>query len=142
MKTAIFIRLLSFLCLCGCAGGPQIIDTAETASQTRSHAESTAQVNRLALLVTHRYPTRVSAVIEGFLPDGCTRIHQVTQERQGHRIFLRLQTRRPPEAMCIQALTPFKKSVPLHTEGLSAGTYTVHLGELTATFGIKLDNTD
>lgn len=144
MKKSCLFWMIATLWLSGCTGNgvPRLIDAAETASETRSHAESMARVHRLALIVTHPYPTRVSAVIEGVLPDGCTCIHQVTQERQGRRFFLRLQTRRPTEAVCTQALTPFNKTIPLHTEGLAAGTYTVHLGELTAAFGIKLDNTD
>lgn len=99
-----------------------------------------AAVQTVDLLLLESFPVQVNAVARGSLPDGCTKIDQVTQRREGNSFTVTITTARPADKMCTQVVTPFEQSVSLEVVGLPAGTYTVDINGTTGTFALDADN--
>jgi hypothetical protein len=100
----------------------------------------TAFVDSVELLILESFPVQVNAVVKGNLPDPCTRIEQVKQERTGNTINVTLTTARAQGQSCIQVIEPFERTIPIDVVGLQAGTYTVDIGGVTQQFTLDVDN--
>ncbi len=70
------------------------------------------------------------ATVTGNLPDGCTEIGEITQSIEGNTIKVAVNTTRPADAMCTQALAPYSQTVVLQTP--DTGEYTVEVNGVTA----------
>ena len=74
------------------------------------------------------------------MPDPCSEISEVLQEREGDTFFITIKTYRSP-GFCIQVLAPFEEIIPLEVYGLPpAGTYTVDVNGVQGTFDLEVDN--
>jgi len=51
-----------------------------------------------------------------------------------------LETVRPREAVCTEALVPFEQNIPLDVYGLERGTYTVNVNGIEESFELTTDN--
>jgi hypothetical protein len=100
----------------------------------------TAQVEEIEVLLLESFPVQVRVIARGSLPDGCTAIDAITQERAGQEFRLTITTARPADAICTQALVPFEENVPLDVQGLQAGTYTVNVNGVSRSFELAVDN--
>jgi hypothetical protein len=100
-----------------------------------------AFVDEIDVLILESFPVQVNVVVRGNLPDGCTYLDEVEEEREGNTIKLTLWTTRDPDAMCTMALVPFEEVVSLDVYGLEAGEYTVVVQDQTAAFTLDIDNT-
>ncbi|MEA2020928.1 MAG: hypothetical protein U9N08_00460 [Candidatus Caldatribacteriota bacterium] len=98
-----------------------------------------ATVEEIDIMILESFPVQVHLVASGYLPDPCTKIHQITQEREDYHFFVTITTYRSPGA-CIQIITPFKEIIPLEVYGLPAGTYTVEVNGVQGTFNLEVDN--
>ena len=78
----------------------------------------------------------VEVLVKGALPDACSELHDVDQERFGHIIEMRVQMRRPQGAVCASVLRPYRFYVRL--EGFyGAGSYTLKLNNRAHTFSVR-----
>lgn len=78
----------------------------------------------------------VEVLVKGSLPDGCTELHDVLQERFGHIIHLNIRMRRPQGAVCTRVHRPYRFYVRL--DGLyEEGHYTLKLNERVYPFSIR-----
>lgn len=82
---------------------------------------------------------QVQAVVSGNLPDGCTKLHEITVEQEAQEFVLSIVTRREQDVVCTMALVPFEETVDLDVEDLEPGTYTVIAQDQEATFSIEED---
>lgn len=101
-----------------------------------------ASVSGLVLNLQESFPVGVVASVSGTLPDGCTELGDVVQNRdlQGNFIVT-LQTKRPLDAMCTQVLSEFNTNIIIEgTAGLSAGEYVVIVNGVRETFIFEVDN--
>lgn len=89
-----------------------------------------AVVEDVQVTIPESDPVRVSVSVTGYYSDGCTTFHGVTQSVEGPRIILTVTTERPRDAMCTQAIVPFSETVPVDTEGIAPGTYTLEVNGL------------
>jgi hypothetical protein len=96
-----------------------------------------APVGSIQVNIMESAPVQVSVTVRGSLPDGCTEISQIAQTRQANFISLDVFTERPADMVCTQAVVPFEETVPLEVRGLPAGTYTVDVNGVTATFELS-----
>ena len=96
-----------------------------------------APVEQVRLEVVSRDPLQVNVIVTGYLPDGCTELDEVLQERAGDTLYVKLTTKRPAGVACITVIVPFEEVVPLDVEGLSAGTYSVQVNELSTTLTVE-----
>ncbi len=98
-----------------------------------------ALVDEIDILIFEIFPVQIDVIARGNLPDPCTEISEVLQEREGNTFFITIKTYRPP-GFCIQVLAPFEEAIPLEVYGLPAGTYTVDVNGVQAIFDLEVDN--
>lgn len=98
-----------------------------------------ASVDEIEIVISESFPIQVEVIARGNLPDPCTEIYQITQKREGDTFFITIKTYRTPDP-CIQIIVPFEVKIPLNVYGLPAGTYTVDVNGVQATFDLEIDN--
>jgi inhibitor of cysteine peptidase len=98
-----------------------------------------ATVEEIDILTLESFPVQIFVIASGYLPDPCTEIYQISQEREGNAFFITIETYRSP-GFCIQVLAPFEEVIPLKVYGLPAGTYTVEVNGVQGTFDLEIDN--
>ena len=102
-------------------------------------ATGLASVDEIDILISESFPVQITVIARGNLPDPCTEISEVLQEREGDTFFITIKTYRSP-GLCIQVLAPFEEIILLDVYGLPAGTYTVDVNGIQATFDLEVDN--
>ncbi len=98
-----------------------------------------APVEEIEIVILESFPVQVHVIARGNLPDPCTEISEVLREREGDTFFITIKTYRS-SGFCIQVLAPFEEIIPLEVYGLPAGTYTVDVNGVQATFDLSIDN--
>lgn len=98
-----------------------------------------ATVEEIDILIAESFPVQVFVVAEGYLPDPCTEIYEISQQREGNTFFITIKTYRAPGA-CIQVIQPFEETISLDVYGLPAGTYTVDVNGVQDSFSLQMDN--
>ncbi len=98
-----------------------------------------ASVDEIDILILESFPVQINVIARGNLPDPCTEISEVLQEREDDTLFITIKTYRSP-GFCIQVLAPFEEIIPLEVYGLPAGTYTVDVNGVQDTFDLLVDN--
>ena len=99
-----------------------------------------ATVNRVEVVSSPGNPPRYAAMASGSLPDGCTKLGRASQRVAATTIKVTLPTQ-PAEGTCSQlAAAPFKETIPLRVNGLSAGSYTVDVNGTVASFFLTEDH--
>jgi len=98
-----------------------------------------ASVDEIEILILESFPVQINVIARGNLPNPCTEISEVLQEKEGNTFFITIKTYRSP-GFCIQVLAPFEEIIPLEVYGLPAGTYTVDVNGVQATFDLEVDN--
>ncbi|HUT18562.1 MAG TPA: hypothetical protein VM366_05325, partial [Anaerolineae bacterium] len=143
----VILALVSLsLVLVGCARATEAPPQAEPTSTTPSDAQEgkvitgTARVEAIEILILESFPVQVNVVARGNLPDGCTTIDRIEQERDESVFVITITTVRPAEQMCTEALVPFEEVISLDVAGLKAGTYTVDVNGVRDTFELTVDN--
>ena len=81
-------------------------------------------------------PNEVEVTIKGYLPNPCTKITRIEQQRNADTFTITLQTVREGST-CVQVISPFEETVALDTTGLAPGTYTVSVQDTAITFDLK-----
>jgi len=102
--------------------------------------EGLAPVENIDILILESFPVQINVVARGNLPDGCTTIDEVIQERDGNTFRVTITTVRPVGMECTEALVPFEKVIALDVYGLPAGVYTVDVNGVSGTFELTVDN--
>ncbi len=98
-----------------------------------------ALVDEIDILILESFPVQINVIASGNLPNPCTEISEVLQEKVGNTFFITIKTYNSP-GFCIQVLTPFEEIIPLEVYGLPAGTYTVDVNGVQGTFDLGVDN--
>jgi inhibitor of cysteine peptidase len=98
-----------------------------------------ASVDEIDILILESFPVQINVIAKGNLPDPCTEISEVLQEKEGNTFFITIKTY-SFSGFCIQVLAPFEEIIPLEVYGLPAGTYTVDVNGVQATFDLLVDN--
>ncbi|MCL7413672.1 MAG: protease inhibitor I42 family protein [ANME-2 cluster archaeon] len=99
-----------------------------------------AVVENIDIMILESFPVQVMVKAAGYLPDGCTKIDNVTTSREGNTFTIGITTIRPADAICTQAIAPFEESIPLNVLGLRAGTYNVTVNTVSDSFELHMDN--
>lgn len=157
MKPHLLLLLLLILVILssGCSSQPtpvyngsENISENKTENQTVSSEENNsekflsgvASVNDVQVLFLESFPLQVNVGVTGYLPDGCTKIGNVTTQRDGTNFYVKISTLRPKDAICTQALVPFREAVSLDVYGLKKGVYTVDVNGKIVSFELPADN--
>ena len=98
-----------------------------------------ATVEEIDILTLESFPVQIFLIASGYLPNPCTEIYQISQQREGNTFFITIETYCSQE-VCIQVIAPFEETIPLGVYGLPAGTYTVEVNGVQGTFNLEIDN--
>jgi inhibitor of cysteine peptidase len=123
---------LAGLLALACAGTRQI-------EADRPYQAGIARVERILVRSSRKPPISVHVEAEGVLPDGCTEIHRVRQERSLSGVTVTLTTRRESSAVCAAEARSFRRSLRLDVSGLAPGLYFVEVNGIRDTFQIHED---
>lgn len=101
-----------------------------------------ASVDSVDILMMESFPVQVNVVVKGNLADGCTKIGDARETYDGKSDFsIKLETKRPIDGVCSQALVPYEKTISLAgATGLKKGTYTVDVNGVKKSFTLGMDN--
>ena len=152
VKCVEIIALFLLVCtviLYGCVDEGQSNMTTEPANNTSDeqgtigddYLYGAANVANIQIMILESFPVQVQVVAEGYLPDCCTEIGEITTQREENAFNINISTKRPKDAMCTQAIVPFSKTIPLEVQGLKAGNYIVNVNGITGSFELAVDNT-
>ncbi len=100
----------------------------------------TAVVENIEILILESFPVQIHVIAKGYLPDGCTEIGDITKNMDGNTFTVTVETIRPADMMCTEAIVPYEKSIPLDVYGLKAGTYNVLVNSASGSFELTMDN--
>ncbi|MCB0226613.1 MAG: hypothetical protein KDI02_23165 [Anaerolineae bacterium] len=99
-----------------------------------------AKVDRVEVVTSPGNPPRFSAVATGLLPDRCSRLGRSSQRRVATTIRVTLPLQ-PGEGTCAQVgSVPFEETIRLNVDGLSAGSYSVEVNGVSASFFLNEDH--
>lgn len=102
--------------------------------------EAAANIKEVETVILESFPVQVNVVVYGEFPDSCTEVGKITVTREGSIFFVKMNTRRPADAVCAQVITPFERVIPLDVVGLKKGIYTVNVNSVRGTFELQTDN--
>jgi inhibitor of cysteine peptidase len=102
----------------------------------RAYEAGLAPVERLEVRSSRRPPAMVRVEAIGVLPDACTEIDRVRQQRSAAGVTVTLTTRREARAGCAAEPVPFRRGVLLDVEGLPPGLYFVEVNGVRETFEV------
>jgi inhibitor of cysteine peptidase len=124
---------------------PTMDDTTSVVTDTRKPLSpeiitDTANVEEVTVTIMESMPVQVNVVASGYLADGCTMVDEITQKYDESTFTITIQTARPADMMCTQAIVPFEETIALDVERLTAGMYTVNVNGVTETFELESDN--
>lgn len=135
------LLLLSFALL-GCTTIRPAAGNTVGQSQAGATTPGLAVVDSITINQDPQDPAQaVQVVVQGNLPDGCTALGAADVTRTGEQFAITLPTSRPADALCTQALMPYKATIPLDVTALPAGEYVVNVNGMSETFTLENDNT-
>jgi len=117
-------------------------NTNDSIAQDDKYIYGSATVEEIDIRILESFPVQVHVTASGYLPDGCTVINEnaTTVQREGNTFNVYVETMRPKEAICTEALVPFEQNIPLDVYGLGKGTYIVNVNGVEGTFELSMDN--
>ena len=83
---------------------------------------------------------RYVAVVSGILPDGCTKLGRASQRVAATTIKVTLPAQAAEGTCSRLATVPFTERILLQVKGLSAGSYTVDVNGVVASFILAEDH--
>ncbi len=98
-----------------------------------------ATVEEIDILIAESHPVQVFVVTKGYLPNPCTKLGPIIQQREGNSFYVTIKTYSSQE-ICILLLAPFTETISLDVYGLPAGKYTVDVNGITGSFVLDIDN--
>lgn len=107
---------------------------------TRRLVYKNATIESIEIMVLESFPVQINVNVSGYLPDGCTSISGITEEKIDDTIFIKILTVRPADIACTQAIVPLNEVIALDVYGLKAGNYTVDVNGVIDKFELKVDN--
>jgi len=139
-KIAIFVILLVLFIATFSMGMLYYKQPNSAEGSNTSDIRELATVDDIDIAILESFPVQINVIARGNLPDACTRIDDITVNREGNTFMVTITTLRPAGAVCAQVVTPFEEVVALDVVGLEAGTYTVNVNGITGTFQLQVDN--
>ncbi|WMW22566.1 hypothetical protein RE476_01740 [Methanolobus mangrovi] len=142
LLTIVIVTIATFSL--GCAEPPTVLDNeTETTDQLNGeYVYNNAVVEDTEILILESFPVQIHVIATGYLPDGCTQIHEKNIEfnDQKNTFTINITTTRPADAICTEAIVPFENTIVLDVYGLEKGIYTVDVNGITNEFELQTDN--
>lgn len=84
-------------------------------------------VSQVDVVIQESFPPQISAKVDGWLPDGCSEVGDITQQRNGFTIDVTITVRRLSAGACIAIAPQVTRSIRLNGSFAESGTYTVRV---------------
>lgn len=91
-------------------------------------------VSQVDVLIMESFPPQITAKVEGWLPDGCSEVGDITQQRNGFTIDVTITIRRLSTGACIAIAPQVSRSIRLNGSFAESGAYTVRVNGVEKTF--------
>ena len=109
-------------------------------NKTGKYIYGNPTVESIEIMVLESFPVQIKVNARGYLPDGCTRIDEITKEKKDNTFFVNIKRVRPADMFCTEAIVPFQEVISLDVYGLKAGIYNVDVNGVNGTFELVTDN--
>ena len=96
----VFLALAAGLTGCDSPSAPSLVS-------------GTLPIESVEVVVLESFPYQLRAQVRGYLPDGCTRLDQVRQSREGNVITVTITTLRERDAICILLIEIVERNIAL-----------------------------
>jgi inhibitor of cysteine peptidase len=103
----------------------------QTPDQTRPGLLTVSQVD---VLILESFPPQIIAKVDGWLPDGCSEVGDITQQRNGRSIDVTITIRRLSTGACIAIAPQVSRNIRLNGSFADSGVYTVRVNGIERTF--------
>ena len=87
----------------------------DAAVDTTAHIVNDLPIQKVSVAILESFPVQVSLMIEGYLADACTTLHETTERREEDTIHVQVTTKRPKDLACATVITEIEHVVPLGT---------------------------
>lgn len=145
LLTIVIVTIATFSL--GCAEPPEVPDNTTNVNETDDtfdgeYIYGDAVVEETDVLILESFPVKVHVEVTGYLPDGCTELEEenIVFDDENNLFTVWMQTKRPADAMCTEAIVPFEKTVALDVYGLEKGVYIVNVNGIEDQFELQTDN--
>lgn len=139
VKSAAWIAL-ALLLLTSCASS--VSSTAVPTAQAHPTPQATqpqltsreAQVQSVEIQTLNTDPVQINAFVHGSLTESCATLGESQVQYSSNTIGITVYAVSRSDIGCVQATTPFETTIPLNTNDLPNGTYTVVANGVSAVF--------
>jgi inhibitor of cysteine peptidase len=91
-------------------------------------------VSQVDVIIQESFPPQIIAKVDGWLPDGCSEVGDITQQRNGRAIDVTITIRRLTTGACIAIAPQVSRSIRLNGSFAESGTYTVRVNGIEKAF--------
>ncbi len=91
-------------------------------------------VSKVDVLILESFPPQIVAKVEGWLPDGCSEVGDITQQRDGFAIDVTITIRRLSTGACIAIAPQVSRNIRLNGSFAESGAYAVRVNGVEKTF--------
>ena len=99
-----------------CACEPYVLlalDGDDTVDSKPPYAIDDLPIQNVTVAILESFPPQVNLLIEGYLTDGCTTLHETAERRDGNTIHVQITTKRPKDFFCAAVVTEIQPVVAL-----------------------------
>ena len=90
-----------------------IVDAIQKFAAATEFFISELPVTGVELEIMESFPIQVAIVVDGFLRDSCTELHNIEQWREGNTVHVLITTRTPKNVLCAQVITEIQERIKL-----------------------------
>jgi hypothetical protein len=91
-------------------------------------------VSQVDVIILESFPPQIIAKVDGWLPDGCSEVGDITQQRTGRTIDVTITIRRLSTGACIAIAPQVSRNIRLNGSFAESGAYTVRVNRIEKTF--------
>ena len=93
------------------------------------------QIEAVDVRIAESEPPQAFARVRGVIPDGCSVLDEIAQQRSGNTVTVTITVRRTTDGPCIQVIEVFERDLRL--DGVfPAGRYTVRVNDVVREFEV------
>ena len=91
-------------------------------------------VEKIDVIILESFPPQIMAKVDGWLPDGCSEVGDITQQRNGLTIDVTITIRRLSAGACIAIAPQVSRNIRLNGSFAESGAYTVRVNGVEKSF--------
>ena len=91
-------------------------------------------VEKVDVIIMESFPPQITAKVEGWLPDGCSEVGDITQQRDGFTIDVTITIRRLSTGACIAIAPQVSRNIRLTGSFAESGAYRVRVNGVEKSF--------